>query len=134
MYRVMYMSVSTKDFSDEELERLLVNAEKSNRERNVTGLLIIKGRTFLQCLEGKKEDVEFIYNKIQNDYRHKDIIDLIQEDASERYFPNWSMGYKNIKNLTNIKSEKLRDFSKKEEINFSSEHIPQLFQEFIETL
>lgn len=134
MYRVMYMSVSTKDFSDEELERLLVNAEKSNRERNVTGLLIIKGRTFLQCIEGKKEDVEFIYNKIQNDDRHKDIIDLIQEDARERYFPNWSMGYKNIKNLTNIKSEKLRDFSKKEEINFSSEHIPQLFQEFIETL
>lgn len=118
MYRVMYMSVSTKDFSDEELERLLVNAEKSNRERNVTGLLIIKGRTFLQCLEGKKEDVEFIYNKIQNDYRHKDIIDLIQEDASERYFPNWSMGYKNIKNLTNIKSEKLRDFSKKRKLIF----------------
>ena len=134
MYRVMYMSVSTKDFSDEELERLLVNAEKSNKERNVTGLLIIKGRTFLQCLEGKKDDVEFIYNKIQKDDRHKDIIDLVQEDASERYFPNWSMGYKNIKNLTNIKSEKLRDFSKTEEFDFSEDYIPQLFQEFVETV
>mgnify|MGYP001167482438 CR=1 FL=1 len=132
MYRIMYMSTTTKDFTDVELDKLLERSVKNNKARNVTGLLVVKGRTFLQCLEGKKEDVEYIYDKIQHDLRHKDIIELVEEDAKERYFPNWSMGFKNIQNLTNIKSQKLIDFSNKDKVNFSKEDIPQLFQEFVE--
>lgn len=133
MYRLMYMSTANKDFSTKELEILLKNAKKSNEERNITGLLVVKGRTFLQCLEGKKEDVLSIYSKIKSDPRHKDIVDLVEEKATERYFPDWSMGFKNIKNLTNIESEVLRNFSNNDEIDFSSDYISQVFLEFVES-
>ena len=57
MFRLMYMSTANKDFSTNELESLLKNAKKSNENKNITGLLVVKGRTFLQCLEGEKSDV-----------------------------------------------------------------------------
>lgn len=132
MYRFMYMSTATIDFSNEELEELLEKARVNNKKRNITGLLIVKGRTFIQCLEGKEEDVLAIYEKIKNDDRHRDLIELIEEDAHERYFPAWDMGYKNIRNLTNIESDKLKDFEIEDFNKFPKKDIPQLFKRFVE--
>ena len=132
MYRLLYMSTATKDFSDIELEELLEKARKNNSQKNLTGLLIIKGRTFLQCLEGNEEDVMEIFTKIKSDDRHCDIIELLEEDIKEPLFPLWSMGYKNIKNLTDFKSEKLKDFSKEDELNLTNDEIIDIFKEFVE--
>ena len=132
MYRLMYMSTATIDFSDKDLEDLLEVSRKNNKEKNISGLLIVKGRTFIQCLEGDEENVLAIYEKIQKDDRHRDLIELIEEDAEIRYFPDWEMGYKNIRNLTNIESGKLKDFSLEDTEKLPKEDIPQLFKRFIE--
>lgn len=132
MFRLMYMSTAVYDFSNQELEELLEKSRKNNKEKNISGLLIVKGRTFIQCLEGEKNSVLSIYNKIEKDERHKDLIELIEENTTERYFPNWDMGYKNIKNLTNIESNKLKNFDFENLDSFPKEDIPQLFKRFIE--
>ena len=44
MYRIMYLSRAVVKFSNEELEELLLKARQNNSKRNVTGLLILKGR------------------------------------------------------------------------------------------
>ena len=132
MYRLMYMSTAVKDFTDNELEELLEKSRENNSKKKVSGLLIIKGRTFIQCLEGDEKEVLDIYSKIEKDERHKDLIELIEEDAEERYFPDWDMGYKNIRNLTNIESDKLKDLDLEDFSKFPKEDIPQLFKKFIE--
>lgn len=133
MYRIMYLSTAIVRFTDEELEELLVIARKNNSTLNVTGLLIIKGRSFLQCLEGPKEAVNEIFEKIKLDKRHNSIIELIEEDEGQRYFPDWSMGYKNINHLDNFQSQKLKDYSSKENAtSLSSDDISNIFKEFIE--
>lgn len=131
MFRVMYTSSAIRDLRDEELEDILEKSRKNNLENNVTGLLIVKGRTFLQCLEGEKVDVMTIYNKILEDDRHINIIDLMEENIEERLFPEWSMGYKNIKYLTNYSSEKIKDFKDTSEFESSKEDILEVFKEFI---
>jgi hypothetical protein len=131
MYRIMYMSSAKRFIPDLELEDILETARKNNKEKNLTGLLIIKGATFLQCLEGEKADVEEIYKKICKDDRHKDIIELTEEDISNRLFPNWEMGYKNLKTLDNIKSEKIRKISSIDDFVIQKEDISEIFQEFI---
>lgn len=131
MIRVMYTSSSIKDLSDQELEDILEKSRKNNNAKKVTGLLIVKGRTFLQCLEGEEADVSYIYNKILNDNRHTNIIDLVDENIEERLFPEWSMGYKNIKYLTDYKSDKIKDFKDSEEFESSKEDILEVFKEFI---
>lgn len=132
MYRLMYMSTATQDFSNEELEELLAISRKNNSLKNITGLLIIKGRTFIQCLEGEEKDVNFVFSKIKEDPRHRDIIELIEEDSNKRYFPKWDMGFKNIRHLTNIESSKLKDFSLEDLSSFQKEDISQLIKKFIE--
>ena len=131
MYRIMYMSSASRFIPDLELEDILETARKNNKEKNLTGLLIIKGATFLQCLEGEKDDVEEVYKKICKDDRHKDIIELTEEDISNRLFPNWEMGYKNLKTLDNIKSEKIRKISSIDDFIIQKEDISEIFQEFI---
>lgn len=132
MYRLMYMSTANFDFSDKDLEELLEKSRKNNKEKSVSGLLIVKGRTFIQCLEGQEKDVLEIYEKIQKDERHRDLIELIDENAEDRYFPDWDMGYKNIRNLTNIESKKLKDFDFENLDHFPKEDILQLLKRFIE--
>lgn len=133
MIRVMYTSAATNNIEETELLEILEKARKNNSEKNVTGLLIVKGRTFLQCLEGNEEDVMSIYEKIQDDERHTNIIDLLEEDISERLFPNWSMGYKNVKHLTDYNSDKLRSFETAEEFASSKDDVLEIFKEFIES-
>ncbi|WP_108062571.1 BLUF domain-containing protein [Poseidonibacter lekithochrous] len=133
MYRIMYLSNATVRFTDKELEDLLAIARERNGLVNVTGLLIIKGRTFLQCLEGPKESVNEIFEKIKKDVRHDSIVELIEEDEGQRYFPDWSMGYKNINHLDSFTSQKLKDYSAKENFkSFSTDDISEIFKEFIE--
>ena len=133
MYRIMYLSRAVVRFSDEELEELLLKARQNNSKRNVTGLLILKGRSFLQCLEGKKEDVLAIFEKIKNDSRHDSLVEVIEEEDSKRYFPNWYMGYKTINELDEVRTKKLIDFSEAKNINaFSHNDISEIFKEFIE--
>lgn len=135
MYRIMYISTAIVDFTDDELNELLDVARKNNSKKNLTGLLVVKGRTFLQCLEGEKNDVLEVFEKIKNDSRHKDIFEIIEDESFDnRYFPDWSMGYKNIKYLTDIKSNKLKDFTYKKDFEtLSKDYISEVFKEFIET-
>lgn len=133
MYRIMYLSTATVKFSDQELEELLEKARKNNLERGVTGLLVIKGRSFLQCLEGKEENVTYIFDKISQDTRHDSIVKVIEDFEEDRYFPTWSMGYKNINHLDSVQSEKLINFSDEEGIKkLSTDEISEFFKEFIE--
>jgi len=132
MYRILYTSSATKIFEDKELEEILEKSRINNQKKEVTGLLIVKGRTFLQCLEGEKDDVLSIYEKISNDERHTNIIDLSEEDIDERLFPKWSMGYRNVKHLSDFKSEKLKSFNTTEEFEESKDDILDIFKEFIE--
>ena len=131
MYRVMYMSSARRFISDSELEEILETSRKNNKEKDLTGLLIVKGATFLQCLEGEKKDVEEVYEKICKDDRHHNIIELIEENITSRLFPNWEMGYKNLKTLDNIKSEKIREISNIDNFIIEKEDISEIIQEFI---
>lgn len=133
MYRIVYISTAAISFSDKELEALLEVARKKNVQREITGLLILKGRSFLQCLEGPKKEVLEIFNTIKEDKRHNSIVQVIAEEDTQRLFPDWSMGYKNFNHLHAVKSPKLKDFSEVENINsLSSDVICEVFKEFVE--
>lgn len=131
MYRIMYMSTATRNIPDEELEELLTKARIKNKERELTGLLIVKGRVFLQCLEGEKENVLEIYNTILKDERHENVIDLTEEDIKTRLFPSWQMGYRNLKSLEDIKSKKLKEILSVDDLNIKKEDISEIIENFI---
>ena len=131
MYRIMYMSSATRTISDEELEELLRKAKIKNKQRDLTGLLIVKGRTFLQCLEGEKEKVLKVYNRILEDERHENVIELIEEDTETRLFPTWEMGYRNLKSLDDIKSKKIKEILSVKDLNIKKEDVAEIIENFV---
>ena len=76
-----------------EIAALLNGSKFRNASRQVTGLLVVGGRRFLQVLEGPKDAVMETYHRIADDPRHFAHVVLSQKTVTERLFPGWSMGY-----------------------------------------
>lgn len=95
-YKLIYVSSSRFMLEEGELEDILKTSRKNNNALNITGLLLYHEGNFIQILEGDKEKVEALYNKILYDPRHVGVIRLLEEYADERDFPEWSMGFKRL--------------------------------------
>ena len=50
----------------------------------------------MQFLEGPKEQVLEVMNKVKADPRHRGVIVLLQEEHEGREFEEWSMGFKKL--------------------------------------
>jgi Sensors of blue-light using FAD len=100
-YRLIYVSSATRLFSEAELENLLTKSRQSNNSVGITGLLLYKDGNFMQCLEGSKDAVGMLMDKIRRDPRHRGLIVLLEESA-EPEFSGWSMGFKKLNPSTAI--------------------------------
>jgi len=96
LYQLVYLSLSSDVFKHSDIENILEKAREFNGERNITGMLLYRGGVFLQLLEGDKDTVASLYNKITQDKRHKHIKTLIEIDNGERIFADWTMAFKEI--------------------------------------
>ena len=77
----------------DEINKILRTAQTANSAMGVTGLLIFNKGYFAQVLEGNCQAVEEIFERIQNDNRHADIVVLEFKPTSELLFADWSMGF-----------------------------------------
>ena len=96
MHFLIYTSTSTNLMSDLELTDLLSHCRVRNSHDELTGMLLYKGGSFMQVLEGKKENVFRTYARIQKDTRHKDIFLLREREIESRSFDGWSMGFRSV--------------------------------------
>lgn len=94
MYRLVYVSTATREFEGPELAELLSQARRNNGRDAVTGMLLYHGGSFLQVLEGEKDRVHDIFQRVEKDPRHRGVTVLHEEEeAGERDFPEWSMAW-----------------------------------------
>ena len=96
MYRLVYVSTAVDGLSDGDIERILHVSQSNNDERFLTGFLAHNGRSFMQALEGAREEVDEIYGRILKDDRHFGVAQIIGEPVSKRAFPEWSMNYHRV--------------------------------------
>jgi len=122
MIRLIYVSTATHEPSEQELIDLLKQARDRNIAQDVTGMLLHKGRTYLQVLEGEARDVHEIYNAICEDSRHRGIVKILEESIPARDFPDWSMGFRD---LAACSPEELAGYSG----IFSGDFDPQVLRE-----
>lgn len=94
IYYLVYSSKSSPILTESSLKDILQKSRQNNSALHVTGMLLHSNKKFIQVLEGKKETVLSLYDKIALDPRHSMIIKNIEGFAGERNFEEWSMGYK----------------------------------------
>jgi hypothetical protein len=93
---LVYLSAATCPFSPLDLNELLARSRENNTVLGVTGMLLFKDGNFLQVLEGRKETVFALYEKIGRDPRHRNLTALSQGPITKPDFPDWSMGFHNL--------------------------------------
>ncbi|TDN38130.1 BLUF domain-containing protein [Hymenobacter sp. UV11] len=96
LYQIIYHSLATGDgLPPEELAELLRQARAYNQNRRLTGLLLYAADTkeFVQVLEGPRDEIDALYERIARDARHKHAFVLHEGPAKGRMFPDWRMGF-----------------------------------------
>jgi hypothetical protein len=96
LVRLLYASRATASFSTAIVDSILEQSRKNNPSQGITGILCFSDDLFIQVLEGGRDEVCELYNKIVRDDRHCDVRILTYEEISERRFGGWSMGQVNI--------------------------------------
>ena len=93
LYQIMYISSATGAVSPSQCATIAQAASQRNSGEDVTGLLLYNGKRFLQVLEGPKDNVERIYNRIGLDDRHRGLVMLRKQEIDAREFGEWGMAY-----------------------------------------
>lgn len=92
LVRLVYASRADKPLDADALAELLKQCKENNLKLGITGVLCFSSGIFLQALEGGRDVVSSLYNRIARDARHRDVTLLHFEEIRERRFANWWMG------------------------------------------
>jgi hypothetical protein len=87
--RLFYASTATNKCTPAEIDIILTAGRKNNAALNITGTLCFENHYFLGCLEGPRENINHVFNKIVNDNRHTMIHLLELKEISHRYFDQY---------------------------------------------
>ena len=101
LVRLMYASRAGGSVDAEALSTILRKSKENNPRAGVTGVLCFcfNAGIFLQVLEGGRNAVSTLYNRISQDPRHHEVVLLSYEEIGERSFSSWSMGQVNMGRL-----------------------------------
>ncbi len=105
-----YVSSATREMTEEDIKDILNVSRRNNQALNITGMLLYRNGYFIQALEGEEENVMALYNRIEQDPRHKNTLVVSTEAIDERVFNDWSMGFKNLDNINPDELDGYTDF------------------------
>ena len=96
MFYLLYISTAVKPMNYDDFSALLQQCRDSNNKRGITGMLLYQNGTFMQMIEGEKQVVLDLYDKILKDDRHTGVHTVLTGDIKARNFEDWSMGFFNM--------------------------------------
>lgn len=96
MYYIIYSSYASIEFNDSNLKDLLAHAREKNGRLGITGMLFYFSDKFVQLIEGEEEAVKTLAREIANDTRHKFFVILKEGPIQDRFYADWSMGFRSI--------------------------------------
>lgn len=106
LYRLVYTSARNAKCTDEEILKILDACKRNNPGKDITGVLLHSDKRFIQYLEGDKDEIKALYEKIAQDPRHGGVTERNYEPIAKRVFPDWHMGYKDVSsNSTNFHTD-----------------------------
>jgi len=94
LHTIIYSSRENSSFSDSEKSELLDSARDFNSSKDISGMLLYFDRVFFQVLEGPRDQIHQLYDKIQKDSRHQSVTTHVDEPLEQRLFSEWSMAFK----------------------------------------
>jgi hypothetical protein len=118
VYHLSYVSTACDCLKLEDINNILESSKENNTQTNITGILVYCNKHFFQILEGDKDEVIELFNKISIDCRHDNVIKLQEVMTDKRNFGCWSMAFKSfnkeLKYLDNFNNEQFYAYINKQ--------------------
>lgn len=93
LYTIVYVSIASEEMSDDDLLAILKKARQHNKSKNITGTLLFRDGFFIQALEGDKNTLDDLFERIKQDKRHYNVLQIYKKPIEKRLFPDWAMGF-----------------------------------------
>lgn len=137
MYQLVYRSVANDNISFSDIHDILHESREFNKQHEITGCLLFFNNEFVQILEGEKEIVNILFEKINKDPRHNYVMLLNEEETEERIFENWNMAFLNLDD-ENLKEQEralfIKNFVITANISEKPNHTVRLFWHVVKEL
>ena len=92
-YQIIYSSASSTPMEQDALDGLLAHAQAGNDRQGITGALVYVDGFFLQILEGERDGVQRLMQRIAGDVRHETVTILQEGPISSAAFSDWKMAF-----------------------------------------
>jgi Sensors of blue-light using FAD len=99
LVRLVYASRAAAPAVSATVDSILVQSRRNNPPLGVTGILCFSDDLFIQVLEGGRDEVCELYNRITRDPRHQQVRILVYEEIAERRFGGWTMGQVDVRKI-----------------------------------
>lgn len=89
---LLYRSVSKGELPTKQLQSILEKSKANNERDEISGILLYRGKMFLQLIEGSEAAVAKTFARVRTDSRHYDVGIMMKIETEARIFPHWTMG------------------------------------------
>jgi hypothetical protein len=97
LYRLVYLSRNKirgdGNTLQKEISQILRSARENNSEVEITGALMFTSDYFAQVLEGPYDNVQKLFDRIEEDDRHSDMVMIDFSAVDDRRFAESAMAY-----------------------------------------
>jgi hypothetical protein len=114
LVRCLYASRAAVPLAESVLSDILRQSRKNNPAMGITGMLCFSKEIFVQVIEGGRDEINSLLNRIMRDERNVDVQILSFEEVSERCFNSWTMGEVD---LAHVNPAVLLKYCEKAELN-----------------
>ena len=94
LFCFLYHSKIAPDVGVSCVAEIVKTARSFNKEHQITGMLVFDGQRFCQYIEGPRQDLQALIDRIEVDARHHQFEPKHHAPLNgKRMFSNWSMAY-----------------------------------------
>ena len=91
--RLTYISRYNNHNPNDEVKRILAQAQQNNARNGITGALVFNHNYFLQTIEGSRPAINNLLRKLIKDDRHFSLQIIECREVDYRRWTKWSMNY-----------------------------------------
>lgn len=103
-----YSTPASSDHLDSTLSDIYEASKRNNPNYGISGVLFFAGNHFLQVLEGPKENLNYLLEKIKQDKRHKDVQIIFESPIEHASLKDWNMNPLNFENTSIFSVEQIK--------------------------
>ena len=92
-YAISYVSTAERSLSETEIRQILNDSEINNNKQNITGLLLYSEGNFFQIIEGDQKHIVQLYETIEDDSRHFNVIKLFGKEIKKESFDGYKSDF-----------------------------------------